>query len=445
MDIIKKKLSKLVGLKKDEFDLFVRSGQIQVQSARLIPTYKTGDEMALTSIFLSSLRLVKEYRDNIFKEIKLSRGGRAYYFTEVSFPDIDKKSRVDGMIVTIVKGAIKDVAFFEMKNKNNGIDKEQIEKYLELAKKLKVDKLVTVSNEFVANSSLSPISIRVPKSISMYHFSWTYLMTVAQLLLFDNEENISGVDQVEIMSEVMEYFENPVSGVSGYTKMKAGWKELAESIGAQKPLKASDQYIEDAVLSWYEEEKDMALYLSRNLGVLVKSTPKKKDSVKSDVAHLIKKNSISGILSVKNSVSDIKVLADFERRSVSMSVKVIPPLDKGTKARITWISKQLQNCKKQTESIFTKIEKDIWIEADIKFGKSHIRINLSELDTLLEFAAGREIQSFNVILISRFGVNFASVKKFVELIERMIIEYYAGIVQHMTNWNRHAPKLESIG
>ncbi|WP_139793787.1 hypothetical protein [Reichenbachiella faecimaris] len=400
--------------------------------------------MALTSIFLSSVRIVKEFRDTLFKEIKFSRSGKTYFFTEVSIPEIDKNSRIDGMIITVVKDVIKGAVFLEMKNKNNGIDKNQIEKYIELAKKLRVDKLVTVSNEFVADSSLSPVAVRLPKSISMYHFSWTYLMTIGQLLLFDNEENITNEDQEEVMKEVLHYMENPVSGVSGYTSMKPGWKELAENVSAQKPLKNSDIYIEDAVLSWYEEEKDMALYLSRSLGVLVKSTSKNKDSLKKDIAQLVKHNYISGILSVKNSVSDIKVFSDFERRSVSMSVKVIPPLDKGTKARITWISKQLQNCKKQSESIFNKIESDIWVEADIKFGKSHIKIKLSELDTLADLSIGKEIQAFHIVLISSFGANFASVKKFVERIERMIIEYYAGIVQHMINWNRNAPKLESI-
>ena len=69
--MIAKKLSRLVGLKKEAFDQFLLSGQIKAQEARLIPTLKTGDEMALTSIFLSALRLVKEYRDSIFKEIKL--------------------------------------------------------------------------------------------------------------------------------------------------------------------------------------------------------------------------------------------------------------------------------------------------------------------------------------------------------------------------------------
>ena len=80
------KLTKLVGLKKEEFDLLVKQPEssIQVRPARLIPVVKTGDEMALTSIFLSSLRLVKEFRDSVFKDIKLSRSGRFYFYT-ISF------------------------------------------------------------------------------------------------------------------------------------------------------------------------------------------------------------------------------------------------------------------------------------------------------------------------------------------------------------------------
>ena len=88
--MIKRNLTKLVGLKKIDFDFFVQTGQIQVQPARLIPTLKTGDEMALTSIFLSAINLVKEFRDSIFKELKLSRSGRVYYFTEATFPEINK-------------------------------------------------------------------------------------------------------------------------------------------------------------------------------------------------------------------------------------------------------------------------------------------------------------------------------------------------------------------
>ncbi len=56
--------------------------------------------------------------------------------TEATFPEINK-SRLDGLIIVVVKGVITDAAFFEMKNKNNGLDSSQIEMYLDICKKLK--------------------------------------------------------------------------------------------------------------------------------------------------------------------------------------------------------------------------------------------------------------------------------------------------------------------
>ena len=438
--MIQKKLTKLIGLQKADFDLFVQNGKIQLQQAKLIPTLKTGDEMALTSIFLSTVRLVKEYRDAIFKSIKLSRAGKAYYYTEASFPDISK-SRIDGLIIVVTKDVISDAVFFEMKNKNNGIDKNQIEDYLSISKSLKVNKLVTVSNEFVADSTHSPVKVKVPKSISLFHFSWTYLMTKGRLLLFKNDSRIEDNDQVEIMSEALSYFESSVSGISGYIQMKAGWKELAESIRAQKALKQSDDYIKEAVLSWYEEEKDMALLLSRKLGVLVKSSSKNKDSFKKDIKKVINDNCLIGELIIKNAVSDIKLMAEFERRIVAMSIKLTPPLDKGNKARIMWIGKQLENCKKKNDSLFFTLEKEIIVEADIKFAQANIKVKLSELDQLVELTKEKDIQAFKIILNRAFGANFASVKKFIVLIEKMLLEYYEGIVQHANTWNRPTPKI----
>ncbi len=438
--MIKKKLTKLVGLKFEEFELFVQSGQIKVQPARLIPTLKTGDEMALTSIFLSTLRLVKEYRDELFKEIKLSRNGKMYYFTEASFPEIDK-SRIDGLIIIVIKGVIREAAFFEMKNKNNGIDQKQIQTYINISKKLGVQNLVTVSNEFVADSSHSPVKVKVPKNVSLYHFSWTYLLTNGELLLFKNDKNIEDEDQVEIMREVLVYMSNPISGVRGYTQMKAGWKELAENVRAQKVLKVSDSYIEDAVLSWYEEEKDMALLMSRKLGVHVKSSSKTKDSLKKDISRLVKDNYIVGKLSVKNSVSDIKIINEFERRTVNMSIKAIPPLDKGLVARISWIARQLDNCKKKNEELFDKLSKDIWVEADVKYAKANLKVKLSELDQLKELAKGKEIQAFHIVWINSFGASFSSNKKFIENIEKIVLDYYECIVQHIVNWTRPAPRI----
>lgn len=439
--MIKKKFSKLIGLKYDDFLAFIENGQIVAQNARLIPTLKTGDEGALTSILLTALKLIKEYRDAIFKEIRLHKGANIQYLTEVVFYDVDKNCRLDGLILTISKGLIKDAVAFEMKNKNNSIDKDQVERYIGLCKKIGVNKLATVSNEFVSDSSQSPVNVKAPKNFSLIHFSWTYLMTKGQLLLFKNAANIKDPDQVEIMREVLYYLDSPVSGVSGHHMMKKGWKETVDKISNRITLKVSDEDLFEAVESWHEEEKDMALLMSRKLGVLVKSTSKDKNSVKEDIRRLVKDQTLTGNLSIKNSVSDIKIKLDFELKSVSMSVKVIPPLNKGTKARITWISKQIDSLKRKNETLWSSIENDLLVEANIKHAREHMRIVLDDFETLIEQTKGKEIQAFNVVLMSKFKSGFGSNKKFIVLIEKMVLDYYAGIVQHLANWNQPAPKL----
>ena len=69
-----KKLKKLIGLPFSDFENMIKpqdkneDPQIHVRTAALIPTSKVGDEMALTSIFLSSIRLIKEFRDAVLKD-----------------------------------------------------------------------------------------------------------------------------------------------------------------------------------------------------------------------------------------------------------------------------------------------------------------------------------------------------------------------------------------
>ena len=124
-----------------------------------------------------------------------------------------------------------------------------------------------------------------------------------------------------------------------------------------------------------------------------------------------------------------------------MSVKVSPPMDKGTKARITWLYKQLDAAKRKNPTVFERIERDLIIEANVKHARQHTKVSWQELDTLLEEVNGKEIQAFNIVYVNKFGKAFSSNKKFIVTIENMILEYYAGIVQYLTNWNRPAPKL----
>ena len=226
-----KKLTRIIGLEKDAFDEFVSSGELKLREARLIPFFKPGDEMALTSVILSSIRLINEFRKKIFSDCKLIGGGRIYVFTEVSFSQFPE-SRVDGLLLIVKSGIIKDAAIFEMKNGKDILDKEQIERYQEVAKTYSIPKLVTVSNQFVSEPTQCPVSIKTIKNVDIFHFSWSYLLTIAHVLLFRNDDNIEDEDRVEIMQEVVNYLEYDKSGVLGLNQMKAGWSEAIEKIKA---------------------------------------------------------------------------------------------------------------------------------------------------------------------------------------------------------------------
>ena len=432
-----KKINKLVGLKKTVFDDYVANNKIILSKPKLIPPLKTKSEIAITSILLSSLRLVKEFRYEFFKEIKLKKNGKVHFYTEVCFKDIDSSSRIDGLIIVEQKGVIQDAVFIELKNGKNLIDNEQILKYYKVAQALNnVPKILTISNEFVSDSSASPIKIKKQsKKISLYHFSWTYIKTIAQLLLFKNDDNIDDVDQVEIMKEVMQYFEHKESGVDGFHRMSNGWKEISEKIKNEQSI-SNEEIISDAVTSWHQEEKDMSLMLSRQLGVLVKpEVSNLKNRLANDVKKLKKEHSLSSKLKIKGAVSNIKVTADFDRRVISMSVNITPPLNKGVIARISWIKNQLEKMNVE------KLKNDLYIDADIKYTANSIKYKFENIDNFYEHEdiKNKDIIGFDICYIKT--VNFTHVGKFVDSIEEMLLDFYQIIVQDLKTWEKPAPKL----
>ena len=444
-----KNFTKLIGLSKSDFDNYIKPNdskfepQIYVRPARLIPALKTGDEMALASIFLSSLRLVKEFRDLLFKEFKFSKNGKLYYYTEVSFPKLFKE-RIDAMIMNVVSGKIKDVVFFEMKSAKNNLEKTQIEKYIKISRKLKVNKLITISNQFVSDSKESPIEkIKVPPTFNLYHFSWTYLLTTAHILLFDNDENIDDIDQIEIMKEVVEYLEHPKSGLLGNTSMNKSWKEVCEKLYKNERVLKTDVVLKEAVQSWHQEEKDLALLLSRALGTNIKSSAKNKKSLELDMSKLLKSKMLYGSLIIKDIVSKVDIQLDFNKRQIQLGVNLILPMDRKNNAKITFLFKQLEKCKKSEGGLYDEVENHLLIEPDFKFLKSHPNFNLVDLKNE-DFRKYNDIQNFKILFIKSLKADFSSPKNFVKEIENGTLKFYEAIIQHLSNWKKSPPKVDNF-
>ena len=120
------------------------------------------------------------------------------------------------------------------------------------------------------------------------------------------------------MKEVLSYFETQKSGIVGFHQMKQGWVEVSQKINSGASLKLKDVAVDETVSSWIEEEKDMALKLSRELGLMVQSGQKKyKNNLKSRIEmekrKLVKDRFLDSSLSIDGAVSDINVIANFGR------------------------------------------------------------------------------------------------------------------------------------
>ena len=443
---MEKKLSKIVGLSFDDFKKHVKAGDIKLRNAHLIPTLKVGDEMALTSVLLSSMRMVKEFRSHIKSDIKMSKGGSFHAFTEVEFPEF-KDCRVDGLFLVVKAGIIKDAALMELKKGNNPIEQIQIEKYVEIAKKFNIPKLVTVSNEYVSEPSQHPLCIKTPKGLDLYHFSWSYLLTISHLLLFKNDMNIEDEDQVEIMKEVVSYFEHDRSGICGFNQMKKGWSKTVEDINAGTLLRSDDKMVREAVLSWQQEERDIALMLSRKLGVLVKSGDKKyKESyskrIEDDTKELLINKHLYSTFSIDGAVSDVYSKALLKERTIEMCVNLKVPKNKTLKGQIGWIRKQFDFCEKKSPKIYAKNQTEYLVEVLIKNVSKPVRVNLKSIDMLNQELAGKEIRECKIIQLKDFGKSFSSRAKFVIGIEQMIQDFYSGVVENLKKWEPSAPKLK---
>ena len=116
------------------------------------------------------MRLIKEFREDLFSSIKIKKNGQHLFYTELTFFD-DKKNRPDGLIIHVVSKIIVDAILVEVKINGNELVDDQIERYITVAKELGIEKLLTISNQFVPDPTHSPIKLKkMPNGFKLYHF-----------------------------------------------------------------------------------------------------------------------------------------------------------------------------------------------------------------------------------------------------------------------------------
>ncbi|MEQ5821650.1 hypothetical protein [Halomonas sp. SCS19] len=417
---------------------------------RLIPSVAdTNREERALSIFLSSLMSVHEFRQVMLQSLGLRTGKRATLeaWVEVVFkntPDKDKsdpKRRPDGALI-VRTGKKEWRALIEAKIGNDEVGEEQLTSYIKKAKEHNFDAVITITNQFTAIPDHHPVPLtkRVTKGIDLYHWSWTYALTQAELLL--QSDGIEDTDQHYILSEVVEYFDDKNSGKSGFTSMNKEWKDLVQKCLKGSTLNKSSPEVVNTVSSWHQEQRELCLKLwtlvnqraEIKLPRAHKNDPNKRLS--DDCEQLAKEKILTTSIQIPNAASVLEVRADLTPRYITCSMRIDAPKDKvSSTARLNWLLRQLPN----------KLDDHFFIKANRqgRAAESEQPINaLRENPKLIEADNSSSAPtSFDVYYQLDLAGKFQGNRVFIEQLEQAVPYFYDNVGQHLRAWVAPPPKV----
>ena len=415
------------------------------EQARLFPVpagKAKSQERHTTSVFLACLSLVPVLGRALVEPLGLRVGSRSriHTFTEVVLDGSAKEqsNRPDGLIA-ISRGKEAWTALVEAKVQRSKLDRDQIESYLQLARDKGINALITVSNDFAAVPSHHPLqTIRVPKNVSLFHWSWTSILTHAKLL---KEQGVEVAEQHTVLSEFVRFLEHENSGVMRLNSMGPSWKDLVTSAVAGAPLRKTSEQVVDTVGTWHQETRDLALQLTEavnanvTIGLSRSHRGNSSKRIEDEATILSQEQELRAKYDVPDAASPIAVVANLKGRTIEVSMQLRAPADrKSTVARVNWLLRQLP-----------KDGDELHIRA---YWPRRAKATQASLESIRENPSTLQIEdrslaptSFEVKLVRNAVGRFSQPKRFVEELEEAVRQFYEQVGQRLKRWQPAAPKI----
>ncbi|MFB9726826.1 hypothetical protein [Haloechinothrix salitolerans] len=394
---------------------------------------------------LAALTSVPPFAKAMLQHIGQRLGVRASLecFTEVVFDGNSDKIRPDGLIVVDGGRGRQWHCLVEAKIGRTEIDADQLTKYLNLARSNNVPALLTISNQFVATPRHSPV--RLPKSatkgVETFHWSWMSVVTEAMLLL--NEYDFERPEQRFILNEMVRYFSHRSVAVTTFDRMNPEWKELNSKVQSGARLAKTAPEVEDSVAAWHQETRDLCLLLSRKLSHTVRlrlSRAHREDPtarMRDDCESLVATHRLSCTFDIPDAAAPLVVVADLQRRCISVSMTLAAPRDKQrASSRINWLLRQLT--KTDPHGIHVRA---YWPgrAPTTQASLADLRDNASVLES-----ENRSLvpTSFEVLLVQDLAGKFSGSRTFIELLEGAVPTFYERVGERLRPYITPPPKLQ---
>jgi hypothetical protein len=417
-------------------------------AARLIPGESTGvgktRERRALSALLATFMAVDEYGNGFLSEISApsSKNAKIECFTEIAFGEgDDTTSRPDGLII-VSTGRTEWRAIIEAKIGSEKLDRDQIERYLRLARDHGVDAVITISNELVPSPLQSPVRVnrQLTRSVSLFHWSWASLFTEA--LLQAKYKGIKDSDQAYILQQLVLFLDDDSSGVSSYRQMPSSWKTICTNIRSDLPLRQDRELATDVVSSWFELVRSLSLKLSiavgKNVSIYLPRKYKNNQALLQNdtLKTLMDELYLDAEFDIPDAASRLYIWANLNARALTVSMSVQAPLNRNrSSACVTWLRNQLSECENEA----------------VKIKAYYRRAREPKTATLGEIREDRNFLSLNdaSLLPTRFEIemtstsiaNFSKPRGVVQDAQKLVKEFYKEIGQHLNKWMPQAPKI----
>jgi hypothetical protein len=407
------------------------------EQARLFPVLsESSKEGRAASIFLACLSLVPELADKILQPLgrKIGVRSKVYCLTEVSFDD-NKANRPDGLIGVVTTGSVWK-ALLEFKV-GGELDKDQVERYLKVARDAKMDAVITISNDIVPAPTASPVQVdkRLVKTASLFHISWMQIFTHAQMLIANDE--ISDLDHKVIVEEFLRFLMHPSTGIKGFVQMPAEWSHIIEKTRGLGKLQRRGKEEQSIVNGWMQEERELSFIMSQKTGAycgLKRSRAEANDVnaiIQTHLNRLCDDHIMETELLVANAAAPLVVKADLKTRSISFSMRLSAPRDKTRlSATVNWLLRQISEDIKEVDVITHWPGRTPPTRKPVELLREDQNEVLSTNTSALPVA-------FEVSRTISLGGRFASRKAMISALETEVVRYYTEIGENLTDW---APK-----
>jgi len=418
------------------------------EPARLIPvTSDSNREARAASILLATMTAVPSFARELLSTLGQKMGARSGLrcYTEIRFKNEQNiKLRPDGLIALDGGRGRTWSCIVECKIGNAELNTEQIESYLQIARQNNIDAVLTISNQYCALPTHSPVHVSklLLRSVNLYHWSWVYLKTAAHLLLNDDFDS---PEQKYILSEFYRYFSHDSVGVNHFNRMNSDWRELVGQVIANATLSKSSPLVENTVAAWHQEVRDLCLLMSSKVRRPVRLRLSRAhvgdptERMRSDCDQLALSNQLSCTLDIPDAAAPIDVTANLKARSISVSMSLAAPKDKQrASSRLNWLLRQLT--KSDPTDIYIRCN---WpgraapTQASLVDARQKPDAPLNNIDSMAPV-------SFDVLLIRDIANKFSGPRTFIESLEAIVPHFYSEIGERLRAYIPPPPRLQEL-